>query len=107
MPRSAMFRPRATSIAAIGWRAAARRSSISTAGWKSSPGRSIPAATLPAQESPRLTRSDPHSHRDRWRTAMPTTLPDLAARARRQRRLLLAELAPVVVAVFYVLLLAW
>jgi hypothetical protein len=38
---------------------------------------------------------------------MPTTLPDLAARARRQRRLLLAELAPVVVAVFYVLLLAW
>jgi hypothetical protein len=38
---------------------------------------------------------------------MPTTLPDLAARARRQRRLLLAELAPVVAAIFYVLLLAW
>ena len=38
---------------------------------------------------------------------MPTTLPDLAARARRQRRLLLAELASVVAAIFYVLLLAW
>jgi hypothetical protein len=38
---------------------------------------------------------------------MPTTLPDLAARARRQRRLLLAELAPVVAAIVYVLLLAW
>jgi len=38
---------------------------------------------------------------------MPTALPDLAARARRQRRLLLVELAPVVAAIFYVLLLAW
>jgi hypothetical protein len=38
---------------------------------------------------------------------MPTTLPDLTARARRQRGLLLAELAPVVAAIFYVLLLAW
>ena len=38
---------------------------------------------------------------------MPTTLPDRAARVRHQRRLLLTELTPVVVAVFYLLLLAW
>ena len=41
---------------------------------------------------------------------MPTTLPDttlLAARARQQRRRLLAELIPVAVVIVYVLLLAW
>jgi hypothetical protein len=38
---------------------------------------------------------------------MPTTLPDMAARARHRRRLLFAELTPIVVAIFYVLLLAW
>jgi len=38
---------------------------------------------------------------------MPTTLPDLAARIRHQRRLALAERAPIVVAAFYLLLLAW
>jgi hypothetical protein len=41
------------------------------------------------------------------RTAMPTTLPDRAARARHQRRLLLAELAPAVAAALFLLLLAW
>jgi hypothetical protein len=38
---------------------------------------------------------------------MPTTLPDLAAEARQQHRLLLGRLAPVVAAAFFVLLLAW
>jgi hypothetical protein len=38
---------------------------------------------------------------------MPTTLPDLAAGARRQRRLTLAKLAVIAVAAFYALLLAW
>jgi hypothetical protein len=38
---------------------------------------------------------------------MPTTLPDRAARTRHQRRLLLAELAAVAVAMLYVGLLAW
>jgi hypothetical protein len=38
---------------------------------------------------------------------MPTTLPDMAARARHRRRLLFAELTPIVVTIFYVLLLAW
>ena len=38
---------------------------------------------------------------------MPTTLPDPAARARHQRRLAFAELAPIAAAVFYLLLLAW
>jgi hypothetical protein len=38
---------------------------------------------------------------------MPTTLPDRAARARHQRRLLLAEVAPLAAAIFYLLLLAW
>jgi hypothetical protein len=38
---------------------------------------------------------------------MPTTLPDRAARAQHRRRLLFAELAAVVVATLYVLVLAW
>ena len=38
---------------------------------------------------------------------MPTTLPDGAARTRYQRRLLVAEIAAVVVAMLYVGLLAW
>lgn len=38
---------------------------------------------------------------------MPTTLPDGAARDRNQRRRLLAELVPIAVAAFYLLLLAW
>jgi hypothetical protein len=38
---------------------------------------------------------------------MPTTLPDVAARSRHQRQRLLAELLPVVVAAFYLLLLVW
>jgi hypothetical protein len=38
---------------------------------------------------------------------MPTTLPDRSARTRHRPRLLFAELATVVVATLYVLLLAW
>jgi hypothetical protein len=38
---------------------------------------------------------------------MPTTLPDRAARARYQRRLLFAKLTPIVAAIFYLLLLVW
>jgi hypothetical protein len=38
---------------------------------------------------------------------VPTTLPDRAARLRYEQRRLLAELTPMVVAVFYLLLLAW
>ena len=38
---------------------------------------------------------------------MPTTVPDKAARVRRQRRILLAEVTPVAAAIFYLLLLAW
>ena len=38
---------------------------------------------------------------------MPTQLPDIAARARHQRRRLFAELAPIVAALLYLLLLAW
>lgn len=38
---------------------------------------------------------------------MPTTLPDMASVARHHRRLALAKLAPIVVAAFYLLLLAW
>ena len=38
---------------------------------------------------------------------MPTTFPDRAARARHRRRILLAEVAPIAVAIFYSLLLAW
>jgi hypothetical protein len=38
---------------------------------------------------------------------MPTTLPDRAARSRHQRRRLLAELALIAAAAFYLLLLAW
>jgi hypothetical protein len=38
---------------------------------------------------------------------MPTTLPDRAARSRHLRRRQLAEFAPLVVAGFYLLLLAW
>jgi hypothetical protein len=38
---------------------------------------------------------------------MPTTVPDKAARARRQRRLLLADVTPIAAAILYLLLLAW
>jgi hypothetical protein len=38
---------------------------------------------------------------------MPTTLPDVAARERRQRRRLFAELVPIALAIFYLVLLAW
>ncbi|HWF94092.1 MAG TPA: hypothetical protein VG291_03955 [Xanthobacteraceae bacterium] len=38
---------------------------------------------------------------------MPTTLPDSPSRAARRRRPLLAELASIAVAIFYLLLLAW
>ena len=38
---------------------------------------------------------------------MPTMLPDMAARARHHHHLTLARLTPIVVAVFYLLLLAW
>jgi hypothetical protein len=38
---------------------------------------------------------------------MPTTLPDRAARDRHRRRRQLAEFAPLMVAGFYLLLLAW
>ncbi len=38
---------------------------------------------------------------------MPTTLPDLAARERRQRRRLLVELVPIAIAIVYLVLLAW
>jgi hypothetical protein len=38
---------------------------------------------------------------------MPTTVPDKVVRARRQRRLLLAEVTPIAATIFYLLLLAW
>jgi hypothetical protein len=43
----------------------------------------------------------------RENNAMPTTIPDRAARARDRRRQLLAELTPVVAVMLYLLLLAW
>jgi hypothetical protein len=43
----------------------------------------------------------------REKNAMPTMLPDRAARTREQRRQLLLELAPVVAVMLYLLLLAW
>jgi hypothetical protein len=38
---------------------------------------------------------------------MPTTLPDMAVRARHQRRQLLAELIPIAAVIVYLFLLAW